>query len=91
MDAPDLSQPFVWANAYELASWLGTSIDTALELVWTGALPPPRFADPLVWHMDDLEAWAEAGCPLRDVPHRDWHFRPSIVVEGNFRIEDSHE
>ena len=88
---PDLSAPLTWLNLWELSRYLGVSVETTAEFLWYGQLPAPRHADPLLWRLEDIEQWAKAGCPTRDVPTAGWHFRPSIVLEGDFRIEGRNE
>lgn len=69
-------------NAWQVAKWLGVSVEMAMELAWHGQIPAPRHADPLIWHVDDLNTWQSAGCPVRDVPHAGWKFRPLVYLSA---------
>jgi predicted DNA-binding transcriptional regulator AlpA len=64
---PDTDAPLV-VDAKRLARLLGCGLRTVRALDATGKLPKPiRLGGRVLWRIDEIRAWLDAGCPNREL------------------------
>jgi predicted DNA-binding transcriptional regulator AlpA len=70
---PDLDAKPLLINAMTAATLCGRSLRTWRSWDASGRIPESvRIGRSILWRLDEIHAWVEAGCPMR----KDWIFTP---------------